>query len=401
MLELRDPATLVRGDRDELLRVAENLIENAIKYGAPDTGEPERRGLGRSRRRATAMGVLEVRDEGPGIAPENIPRLTERFYRVDVGQSRAKGGTGLGLALVKHILARHRGRLGIQCDAGARRDVFTACVPLDKPNRAALKDVFAPRPCHAIRRAALSLRFERPAGVTQLSSGRRRFAARQRSRRVRHRRRSGAQLTSEEVWHVEHSCAFRLLAAARVGAAASALAADISGAGATFPYPIYAKWADTYKKETGNGLNYQSIGSGGGIKQIKANTVTFGATDKPLKPEDLEGTASCSCRMVMGGDRAGHQPRRRQRRASWCSTARPSPRSSSARSRPGTIRRSPSSIRALKLPEPPIAVVHRSDGSGTTFNFTNYLSKVSADWKTKVGADAAGGMAGRPRRQGQ
>src|SRR2546427_4547987 len=83
---------------------------------------------------------------------------------------------------------------------------------------------------------------------------------------------------------------FRMLTAVALLAAASAgtaMAADISGAGATFPYPIYAKWADTYKKETGNGLNYQSIGSGGGIKQIKAKTVTFGASDMPLKPEEL------------------------------------------------------------------------------------------------------------------
>ena len=78
--------------------------------------------------------------------------------------------------------------------------------------------------------------------------------------------------------------------------AANARAADISGAGATFPYPIYAKWADAYKKETGIGLNYQSIGSGGGIKQIKAKTVTFGATDTPLKAEDSRSTASCSGR---------------------------------------------------------------------------------------------------------
>ena len=93
----------MRGDRDELLRVAENLIENAIKYSAPEPGEPERTVWVEVGAR-DGFGVLSVRDEGPGIAPENIPRLTERFYRVDVGQSRAKGGTGLGLALVKHIL---------------------------------------------------------------------------------------------------------------------------------------------------------------------------------------------------------------------------------------------------------------------------------------------------------
>ena len=92
-----------------------------------------------------------------------------------------------------------------------------------------------------------------------------------------------------------------VLAAALVGGAVSAFALDISGAGATFPYPVYSKWADTYKKETGNGLNYQSIGSGGGIKQIIANTVTFGATDAPLKPEDLEKNGLVQWPQVMGG----------------------------------------------------------------------------------------------------
>jgi two-component system, OmpR family, phosphate regulon sensor histidine kinase PhoR len=127
-LALAADRTIVRGDRDELLRVAENLIENAIKYGAPDPGQPERGvrvGIGAR----DGFGFLAVKDEGPGIASQNIPRLTERFYRVDVGQSRAKGGTGLGLALVKHILARHRGRLGIQSALG-QGATFTAYVPL-------------------------------------------------------------------------------------------------------------------------------------------------------------------------------------------------------------------------------------------------------------------------------
>ncbi len=130
-LELEGEPALVRGDRDELLRVAENLIENAIKYSAPDKGEGGRRVWIHVSAREN-LGVLAVRDEGPGIAPENIPRLTERFFRVDVGQSRAKGGTGLGLALVKHILARHRGRLGIQSELG-RGATFTAFVPLYEP----------------------------------------------------------------------------------------------------------------------------------------------------------------------------------------------------------------------------------------------------------------------------
>ncbi|WP_294541079.1 ATP-binding protein [uncultured Rhodoblastus sp.] len=131
VLEIDTEPALVRGDRDELVRVAENLIENAIKYSAPERGEEARRVWIRVAPRG-AFGVLEVHDEGPGIAPENIPRLTERFYRVDVGQSRAKGGTGLGLALVKHILARHRGRLEISSEPG-RGATFSAMAPLYEP----------------------------------------------------------------------------------------------------------------------------------------------------------------------------------------------------------------------------------------------------------------------------
>jgi two-component system phosphate regulon sensor histidine kinase PhoR len=116
-------SVLVRGDRDELVRVAENLIENAIKYGVSDkpveVTVAERGG----------DGVLIVRDHGPGIAPEHLPRLTERFYRVDAGESRAKGGTGLGLAIVKHILARHRGRLTIDSGPG-QGATFSAVLPL-------------------------------------------------------------------------------------------------------------------------------------------------------------------------------------------------------------------------------------------------------------------------------
>ena len=167
-----------------------------------------------------------------------------------------------------------------------------------------------------------------------------------------------------------------------------AVALDISGAGATFPSPIYAKWADAYKKETGSGLNYQSIGSGGGIKQIKARTVTFGASDQPLKPEDLEAAGLTQWPQVIGGIApvvnldgvaAGDLTLSGDLVAkiflgevkSWDDAA----------------------IKALnpkaKLPQAAIVVVHRSDGSGTTFNFTNYLSKVSADWKSKVGENSA------------
>ena len=158
-----------------------------------------------------------------------------------------------------------------------------------------------------------------------------------------------------------------------VGVAASAFAVDISGAGATFPYPVYSKWADAYKKETGNGLNYQSIGSGGGIKQIEANTVTFGASDAPLKPEDLEKNSLVQWPQVMGGivpvvnldgvaagDLIIDGPTLAKIFLGEIKTWND----------PAIVKLNP----AAKLPDAAIAVVHRSDGSGTTFNFTNYLS---------------------------
>ena len=122
-IRFEEPGPLyVWGDRDELLRVAENLIENAIKYGGPGLVEL-------SVTQEAGHGVLTVRDNGPGIAPEHIPRLTERFYRIDDAASRAKGGTGLGLAIVKHIAAHHRGRLIIEsCPGQGSR--FSVMVPL-------------------------------------------------------------------------------------------------------------------------------------------------------------------------------------------------------------------------------------------------------------------------------
>jgi two-component system, OmpR family, phosphate regulon sensor histidine kinase PhoR len=108
---------IVAGDRDELLRIAENLIENAIKYGASDP-DSKNRDVDISLVIQGQQVILTVRDHGPGIAQEHLPRLTERFYRVDAGDSRAKGGTGLGLAIVKHIVARHRGRLNIESKIG-------------------------------------------------------------------------------------------------------------------------------------------------------------------------------------------------------------------------------------------------------------------------------------------
>jgi len=179
----------------------------------------------------------------------------------------------------------------------------------------------------------------------------------------------------------------KTLAAAGALAAVSTLtaaAADISGAGATFPYPIYAKWADAYKTKSGVGLNYQSIGSGGGIKQIQANTVTFGASDMPLKPDELEKSKLVQFPTVMGGivpvvnidgiksgDLVIDGP-------------------TLAKVYLGEIKKwDDPAIKKLnpnaKLPSEAIVVVHRSDGSGTTFIFTNYLIKASADWKDKVG----------------
>ena len=167
-----------------------------------------------------------------------------------------------------------------------------------------------------------------------------------------------------------------------------ALAAEISGAGATFPYPIYAKWADAYKKETGTGLNYQSIGSGGGIKQIQAKTVVFGATDMPLKPAQLDKDGLVQFPTVLGGvvpaiNVDGINPGELVLDGTTL-----------ARIFLGEVKTwDDAAIKKLnpsaKLPPQAIVVVHRSDGSGTTFLFTDYLSKTSADWKSKVGANTA------------
>jgi len=182
----------------------------------------------------------------------------------------------------------------------------------------------------------------------------------------------------------------RILAIALFAALAwsQAQAADISGAGATFPYPIYSKWAAAYKEERGIGLNYQSIGSGGGIKQIKAKTVTFGASDMPLKPDELDAAGLLQFPMIMGGtvlvvNLPGVKPGELVLDGKTVAgiflgeiTQWDDPK-----------------IKALNpnanLPSKAIAVVHRSDGSGTTFLFTNYLSKESEDWSGKVGASTA------------
>jgi len=179
--------------------------------------------------------------------------------------------------------------------------------------------------------------------------------------------------------------------AAGLFAAASILPAaaiDISGAGATFPYPIYAKWADTYKKETGVGMNYQSIGSGGGIKQIQAKTVTFGASDMPLTPDQLQKDGLIQFPTVVGGNvpvanldgvKSGDL------KLDGPTLAKIFLGEIKTWNDPTIQKLNPSA----KLPSQAIVVVHRSDGSGTTFIWTDYLSKVSADWKSKVGANTS------------
>jgi len=171
-----------------------------------------------------------------------------------------------------------------------------------------------------------------------------------------------------------------------VGSAANA--AEISGAGATFPYPIYAKWAEAYKAKTGVSMNYQSIGSGGGIQQIKKKTVNFGASDAPLKPAELDEAGLTQFPMIMGGivpvvNLPGVKPGEMKltgpvladiflgKVAKW--------------NDPAIAKLNPS----VKLPDQAIAVVHRSDGSGTTYNFADYLAKVSPEWKDKVGVNTS------------
>ncbi len=173
------------------------------------------------------------------------------------------------------------------------------------------------------------------------------------------------------------------LSAALLSAGAS-YAGDITGAGATFPYPIYAKWAEAYKSQTGTGMNYQSIGSGGGIKQIQAKTVDFGASDMPLKPEDLEKNGLMQFPAVMGGDVPvynlnGIGPGELKFTGELL-----------AKIYLGKITKwnDPAIValnKGVNLPDQDITVIHRSDGSGTTFIWVNYLSKVSPEWKSQVG----------------
>ena len=181
---------------------------------------------------------------------------------------------------------------------------------------------------------------------------------------------------------------YRIFAITLAIAMLPAQAAEVTGAGASFPAPIYAKWADAYQKATGNKVNYQSIGSGGGIRQITAKTVDFGASDMPMKPADLDKDGLMQFPALIGGivpvvNIEGIKPGDLRltgplladiflgKIAKWNDKA----------------------IAALNpklaLPDQAIAVVHRADGSGTTFIFTNYLSKVSPDWQGKAGEGTA------------
>jgi phosphate transport system substrate-binding protein len=166
--------------------------------------------------------------------------------------------------------------------------------------------------------------------------------------------------------------------------ATQAIAVDITGAGATFPYPIYAKWADAYKKSTGVGMNYQSIGSGGGIKQITAKTVDFGASDMPMKPEDLEKNGLIQFPAIMGGV----VPVYNLKGVTSGEITLTGPLLADIYL--GKVKKwnDPAIAginKGVKLPDQAISVVARSDGSGTTFIFVNYLSKVSPEWKSTVG----------------
>ncbi len=176
-----------------------------------------------------------------------------------------------------------------------------------------------------------------------------------------------------------------IVAAGLVAASTSAFAADITGAGSTFIYPVLSKWADAYKKESGNGVNYQSIGSGAGIKQVQAKTVTFGATDAPLKADQLDKDGFAQWPMIMGaivpvvnleGVKPGDMVLDGETLANIFAGK------INTWDDPAIKKLNPK----LSLPSAAIAVVHRADGSGTTFNFTDYLSKVSSDWKAKIGS---------------
>jgi len=186
----------------------------------------------------------------------------------------------------------------------------------------------------------------------------------------------------------KHMFKTMIAGAAAVFAMSSAFAADVTGAGATFPYPIYAKWAEMYKAATGTGMNYQSVGSGAGIKQIKAKTVDFGASDMPLKAAELEEAGLMQFPAIMGGVVAvvnveGVTPGQLKLTGPVLADIYL-----------GKITKwNAAEIAALnpgvKLPADDITVVHRADSSGTSFLFTDYLSKTSPEFQSKIGAGTA------------
>lgn len=178
----------------------------------------------------------------------------------------------------------------------------------------------------------------------------------------------------------------KALAVTALGAfvATTAYAADITGAGASFPYPVYAKWAEAYKKETGIGLNYQSIGSSGGVRQIRAKTVAFGATDSPLSGDELNKDGLVQFPAIIGGtvpviNVEGFKPG--ELRVTGPVLAEMFMGTISKWNDPKFAALNPGKA----LPDQAITVVHRADGSGTTFNWTDYLTTVSKDWADKVG----------------
>ena len=175
---------------------------------------------------------------------------------------------------------------------------------------------------------------------------------------------------------------------AAIGIAATTHAAEITGAGATFPYPIYAKWAEAYHKATGNTLNYQSIGSSGGIRQINNKTVAFGASDAPVKGEDLDKLGQVQFPAIIGGtvpviNLDGFKPGELRITGPVLAEVFMG----------NIIKWNDAKIQALnpgkKLPDMNITVVHRADGSGTTFNWTDYLTVISPEWEKRVGRGAA------------
>jgi len=181
---------------------------------------------------------------------------------------------------------------------------------------------------------------------------------------------------------------FMVAAASAFTLISAAHAADITGAGATFPYPIYAKWAEAYKKTTNVGLNYQSIGSSGGIRQIRAKTVTFGATDAPLSGAELDKDGMVQFPAIIGGtvpiiNLDGFKPGELRITGEILAEVFMG----------NILKWNDAKLAALnpgkKLPDENITIVHRADGSGTTFNFTDYLSLVSKSWADKVGKGAA------------